>query len=266
MAVATYGLGDAPGSYGIGAAGTYNLNGKPYTPPAPTTSTGFNLAQVLGLGNDIFSSAATAASDFGQSDAQSAIATGDQQEADAYNHAAAVAQANETLALAAGQVEQAQSGLQLRKTLGSIRADTAANGFSGAGSALALLRSSTRQGQLSQQIIGLNSQEQAGGYEQQVAAANEEAAAATAGATAATSAANTENTLGAASRTNAMNEAATLGVNVPGLGSVSDSYIPSINVSSLVNQPLNPSNTTLPIPISGSTPGMVGAAASTMGG
>lgn len=184
--------------------------------------------EYLGLVSDLFSAINTSAASFGQAAGQSALAAGDTQEAGAYGNAQAIANANASLALSAGQVEQAQTGLQVRKAIGAQQAGVAANGFGASGSALALLRSSTRQGLLQQQIIGMNAALESGGYQEQGAAASAEAAAATAAASSASALAASENAIGAASKTNAINEAAALGANIPGLSGLSGTNVASV--------------------------------------
>ena len=183
--------------------------------PTPAATT-LDPSLVSGLFNTID----TSTQDFGQAQSNQVLAQGDTAEAGAYGNVETIAQANARLAQAAGQVEQAQQGITIRQAQGAERAAQASNGFGAGGSAAALLRESTRQGQLEQSITGINSTLQAGGYQQQGAAAAAEAAAANTAANAATSVANTETQIGQQSRTNATNEAAILanmlGINVPG--------------------------------------------------
>lgn len=181
------------------------------------------------LVSDLFSTIDTGVEDLGQANAENALASGDTEEAGAYGSAQAIANANSNIALAAGQVEQAQTGLQVRQTIGTEQADVAGGGFSGSsGTALALMRTSTRQGVLQQQIQGVNADLQSGGYQEQSAAAVAEEDAAQASASEATQLAQTEQAIGQASKTNAVNEAQALGINIPGLSSLSATNVPTI--------------------------------------
>jgi len=179
--------------------------------------------------SDLFNAIDQAPEDFGQADAESALAKGDTEESSAYTTAEAIANANARLATVGGQVQQAQEGIQIRQTLGSQRAAVAAGGFQESGSALDLLRSSTQQGLLQQQITGINAQEQSAGYQEQGEAAAAEGAATTAAGSAATALAGTDQALGSAAKTNAVNEATALGVSIPGLGGLSATSIPTVN-------------------------------------
>lgn len=179
--------------------------------------------------SDLFSAINTAPVDFAQSASETALASGDEAEQSAYTQAENIATANARLAQVGGTVAEAQQGLQIRKTLGSQRAAVSAGGFGESGSALAVMRSSTRQGLLQQQITGVNAEEQAAGYQEQGAASVAEGAAAGAAASSASSLAASDAALGTASKTNAINEAAALGVNIPGLGNLSATSIPNVN-------------------------------------
>lgn len=201
------GQGIFPSSIGSGAAAPVN----------PTTV------------SDLFGAIDAGVTDFAQADAEGDIATGDAGEASAYQNAAAIAQGAARVAQVSGSVQEAQEGLQVQKTLGSQRAAVAAGGFGESGSALDLLRSSTRQGLLQQQIIGVNAEEQASGYLAQGAASTAEASAASAAANSAASLASSDAAMGVASKTNAGNEAAAMGLSIPGLSGLSATSIPTVN-------------------------------------
>lgn len=204
-----------------------SLNGAP---PATTALT-------PALVNDLFNDIDTSVESLGQANAEGALATGDTAEASDYASAGAIAAANARLATASGQVEQAQTGLEIRQTIGAQQAGIAGAGFANTGTALNLLRSSTRQGTLQQQIIGMNSQLEAGGYQAQAAAAAAEGSAASAAGTSATDLAATETAVGNASKTNAINLQSTLGVNIPGIGGLSATSVPSIPGSLAAGNP-----------------------------
>jgi hypothetical protein len=195
-------------------------NGNPSQTPIPVTE------QTTG---DLFADITGGVTDFANAGASSATAAGDLEEAGAYETAEAIANSNARLAGVAGTVEQAQQGIQIRQTLGTQMSQVAAGGFGESGSALSLLRSSTQQGLLAQQITGVNAELQAAGYEQQGAASEAEAGAASGAATAASGLAASYAALGAASKTAAITTAAGMGVNIPGLGGLSATSIPATN-------------------------------------
>ena len=190
--------------------------------------------------SDLFGAIDQAPTDFAAATADSALAAGDTTEGGLYGTAEGIANSNATLAQAAGQVEQAQQGLQIRQTIGSQRAAVAAGGFQEAGSAVDLLRSSTQQGLLAQQITGMNSQLQASSYLQQGTALAAQGTAAAAAGTAANDNAASLSALGAAAKTNAVNEAAALNVNIPGLANLSGTSIPTVNPVTIGNQAISP--------------------------
>ena len=187
--------------------------------------------------SDLISSITNATQEFGQAQSQSDLSTGDIAEQTAYTNAGATATANARLALLSGNLQQYQEQLQLGKTLGTQQAQiSGGNLSSNSGTALALLRSSTQQGLLQQQITGLNAQLLSGGYTQQGEASTAEAAAAGAAGTAASDLSTNLTTLANASKTNAVNEAAALGQNIPGIGNISATAMPTINPVTLLNQ------------------------------
>ena len=195
--------------------------------------------------SDLISSITNATQEFGQANAENAMATGDLGEETAYNTAGSIANANARLALVGGQVQQYQQGLQIQQTLGAQRAAVSAGGFAESGSSLALLRSSTQQGLLQQQITGVNSELQAGGYTEQGAASAAEAAAAGAAAASSSALAANATTIATTSKTNAINEAAALGLNIPGISNISATSMPAVNPVTLAQTAQQPANSTL---------------------
>ncbi len=230
----------------------------------PLTSTGAladpitGKAQLTGqLINDLTTNINSAVTNFGTAAGDTLTATGDlaasagyTSEAGTYSSAAAIARQNETLAGAAGTIEQAQIGLQVGRTIGSQQAGIASAGFGSGGTALNLMRASQRQGVLEQQLTGVNSTMQQMGYEEQATAATAESqAASTSAATsltaaaAANSAAATATAVGNATKTNANSMAATLGLNIPGLSGLSATSMPTIdpsNIAALQPTPTGP--------------------------
>ena len=188
------------------------------------------------LVNDLTSNITNAVTNYGQAQAQSLAATGYGEEATSYTNAAAIARQNERLAGAAGQVEQAQIGLEVGKTIGTQQAGIAAAGFGSGGTALSLMRASQRQGTIEKQLAGVNTEIQQTGYEQQAQAAEAESRAATTSSQQAGALAATSSTVAGALRTNANSIAATLGLNIPGLSTLSATSMPSTNAADLMNQ------------------------------
>lgn len=189
--------------------------------------------------NDLFSASGTAAEDQAQSQAQGIIASGDQQEAQAYLTAAGVADNNARLARASGLIQQYQEGRQVEKAIGAQTADINAAGFAsanhtGAGTALFLQRDSVQQGALESQLIGENAEIQAGGFEQQSAAAKAEAAAAQTAGNAASTLAGAASAAGTSLTTNALNNAMSL-LNSPTLDANGNPVSPTTGVARLTS-------------------------------
>jgi hypothetical protein len=185
---------------------------------ANTPATVSNLFQLIGESSDLSA----------QGQSFQDIAAGDVAEAGAYGEAGDIARGNARLAIVGGQIEQAQEQVKLGQTIGSQKAAVAAGGFASSGSALSLLRSSTQQGLLQQQITGVNSELQAGGYEAQGAASDAEAAAATAAGKSATDLSAHAIAMAAATKTYATNVAGQMSLTVPGLANLSGTNIPSV--------------------------------------
>jgi len=191
--------------------------------------------------NDLTSNITNAVTQYGQSQASALAAQGYGEEATSYTSAAAIARQNETLAGAAGQVEQAQIGLEVGRTIGSQQAGIAAAGFGSGGTALALLRANQRQGTMEKQLAGVNTSLQQAGFEQQATAAEAEARAASTSAATSASLAATSSTVAGALRSDANSIAATLGLNIPGLSTLSATSMPTANAADLMNQLSTPS-------------------------
>ena len=95
-------------------------------------------------------------------------------EADAYRIAGGIAGENQRVEAMSESVRQIQIQKQVDQTIGAQKARTAANGFQLSGSSLDIMASSTREGLLSQQISGVQSQQTQSGYLAQAAAAEGE--------------------------------------------------------------------------------------------
>ena len=255
--------------------------------PSIATTLAGNPALSGNLINDLMSNITNAVTQYGQSQADSLTATGRmaeakgytqeaagydaqslgfEQEAGSYDTAAAIARSNQRLAGASGDIEQAQIGLQVSKTIGSQQASVAAAGFGSGGTALSLMRSSNRQGTIEKQLAGTNSEMQQLGFAQQAQAADTEAIgartsatgattmadyarssadAATASAESSTALANTSSTVANALKTNATSMASSLALNIPDLANLSATQMPSVNAVDLMNQLQNPQTTML---------------------
>jgi len=187
--------------------------------------------------------AATAAQDIAQGQAQGIIAQGDQAESNAYLQAGAVADTNARLARASAGIQSAQEDRNIYKAVGGQQSDIAGAGF-GSGnsgtSSLFLMADSVHQGALAKQLIGVQGEITAGGFQQQsLAAQAESAAAAAAGGAAstlgaaATAAAGTvtdnATQTGTALQTNALNSAMSLLGNSSGGGGVTSANALSAN-------------------------------------
>jgi hypothetical protein len=194
--------------------GAQTISAGPATPTTPANVS--SLFDLLGQS----SQADTQEISFGD------IAAGDLQEAGAYGTAAGIATANSRLALIGGDIEQAQEGIKLGQTIGSQRAAVSAGGFANSGTALNLLRSSTQQGHIQQQITGVNAELQSGGFQEQAAAAGAEGSAASAAAASQTALAAGAKALSVATKTMATNTAASMGITVPGMSKLSGTNIP----------------------------------------
>lgn len=179
--------------------------------------------------SDLFSAIDTATTQDAQSLAENYTAVGDTGEENAYTTAAAIANANSRLAAINGTIQQAQEALALRRTQGAATAGVAAGGFTVGGSALDILRGNNRQGLLEQQLTGSTAQLAAGGYAQQGEASVAEAAAAGTASQAASVLSASDLAVASQSKTNAINEAAAMGVTIPGLDDLSATSIPNAN-------------------------------------
>lgn len=97
-------------------------------------------------------------------------------EAAAYGTAAGIAEENARTEVIAESIRQVQIAKDIDRTVGSIKAATAANGFIQSGSSLDIMASTMREGYLSQQISGMQSQQVERGHLAQQAAAEGEMA------------------------------------------------------------------------------------------
>lgn len=178
------------------------------------------LRQNAGAINDIVSNVANqaglAAQDEANSQAQTISSQGSQAEASAYGTAQTIAQQNAQLAGFSGQIQKVQALRSAFQTIGAQKAAVAASGFGNSGSALDLLRSSTQQAYLNNQVIGTNSALQQGGFLQQAAAATAEQTAAKTASQAALTLAASEKSAGELAQANAANEASALSKVFPG--------------------------------------------------
>jgi hypothetical protein len=127
----------------------------------------------------LYGEAASAVTAAGEQTALTTEATGTTAEAAQYQTAGQISAQNAATAEVSGQLQQYQNTRTLMNTLGTQRATYASNGFAQSGSALGVARSSLQQGLLQNQVLGVNSQLEAGGYLEQVAASEAEATAAT---------------------------------------------------------------------------------------
>lgn len=194
------------------------------------------LAPTATLISDLFKQIDTSVNADAEAKSQAIAATGDTEEGNLYTSAQGIAQQNARLALVGGQIAQSQEQLQVARTIGSQRATVAGSGFAAAGSAVNIMRASTQQGVLQNQLLGVNANLQAGGYQEQASAASAEAAAANTAGAEATSLATTSGVIAAASKTNAVNTAAAMGLTVPGLSNLSSTSIPTVDVADVMQQ------------------------------
>lgn len=95
-------------------------------------------------------------------------------EAAAYGTAAGIAEENARTEVIAESIRQVQIAKDVDRTVGSIKAATAANGFMQSGSSLDIMASTMREGYLSEQISGMQSQQVQRGHLAQQAAAEGE--------------------------------------------------------------------------------------------
>lgn len=145
---------------------------------APTVTP--DLSLLKGAVDQSLSLNATAAEDTANATAQGLTATGDQQEANLYGNAIAVANNNVGLEAIAGQLQGVQIARKASATTGTAAANAAANGYSGNSlSSVLMLQDSVRQGALAQQLNTAQTNINEGGYEEQAAASQVEQQAAT---------------------------------------------------------------------------------------
>lgn len=194
---------------------TFGGFGSTFGGGGQSVSPSSNPSQYAGLilqsGNDILGLKGQAAADTMSATAQGYAVQGANIEAGTYGTAADVATNNAAVEAASQKVQAFQENRLIGSTVGSIRADTEANGFkSGTGTGMNLIRSSYQQGDLAQQIIAVNSNLAQEGYlGQALASRGEQAAASVAGSAAAALQSGYTNAAATAS-TEAANETAAL--------------------------------------------------------
>ncbi|SRR5579884_470543 len=143
-----------------------------------------NTATLNEIVSSVLSLRAQSQLDQAKATAAEAQAQGSQAEAGAYTTSATIAEQNAFLAEASGKIQQYQQLRSAFQTIGAQKAAVAAAGFASSGSSLDLLRSSTQQAYLQNQILGINAASAQSGYLGQAAASRAEATAATAASTA----------------------------------------------------------------------------------
>ncbi len=132
--------------------------------------TGVN--NILGLSGQSVQDAYTAL-------AQETAAQGYAQQAQDYGAATQISDQNAALTQASAQIQGYQQKAQAGRTIGTMIATRAANGFGNAGTPLMMLRGSLMQSALTQQLTQTQGNINAGGYLEQAAASSGEQAAAT---------------------------------------------------------------------------------------
>lgn len=169
-----------------------------------------NAPAINSIVSNIATQAGNAAEQTAASKAASITAGGQTAQATSYGKAAQIATANAGLQAISGKISQFQALRSAFRTIGSQKAAVAASGFTGGGSNLSLLRSSTQQAYLNNQVLGLNSELAQAGYLEQAAASQGEQAQATSAASASNVLSAAEAKAGQLAQSNATNEAAAL--------------------------------------------------------
>jgi hypothetical protein len=100
------------------------------------------------FGGGFFSNIGGGVSDFFAGLGDQAKAEGDRLEGQRYEEAAGLADLNAQFTSQSEAIQEYQAGRSAEKTIGSIRADVAASGFTEGGSALHILRDSANQNAL----------------------------------------------------------------------------------------------------------------------
>lgn len=99
-------------------------------------------------------------------------------EAESYRKGSAAARESGRLSEVSTRVQTIQADRKINRTLGAQQATAAAAGFEASGSNLDLLRDSTAQGHMTDQMIGLQGEINANAFEQQALASDAQAVAA----------------------------------------------------------------------------------------
>jgi hypothetical protein len=133
---------------------------------------------LLGFSSDSVNNDAAATKAGYDAQAAGLSATGYDLEGDAYAHASELSRQNETLALVSSHIQQTREDRQIYQSLSSQKAAVAASGFAGGQSALALYADSASQGALAKQLIGVQGNITANGYEQEAQASDAQSGAA----------------------------------------------------------------------------------------
>lgn len=183
------------------------------TDPAFATQ---NAAVISSIVNSLLGQEGSSKEQLANAEAETSTATGLQGESDAYTKAAQIAGQNADLTEASGRIQGIQQLRSAFQTIGGQKADVAAAGFKSSGSNVDLLRSSTKQAYLNNQIIGTNAHLQAGGFLEQQAASTGEASATGAASTAQLALAKQNQSAGELSQANATSMAQALSQIMPG--------------------------------------------------
>lgn len=195
--------------------------------PAASTGSQSTILAESGLLNALYGETAAATTAKGEAAALTTEAAGVTAEANQYGIAGDISTQNAALAQVSGSLQQYQNTRTLMKTLGTQAAGISSAGFADSGSAVDLARSSLQQGLLQGQVIGTNTQLEAGGYFQQAAASAAEKAAATATAATEGIQANTANQVAALDTANAAATSGYLNM-IPGAGAAT-ANLPTIS-------------------------------------
>ena len=169
-----------------------------------------DLTLLRGTVSDILGQQGTAAADTASATGATDTALGASAEQTAYGQAQTLANQNAGLEEMSGRIQELQTQRQVQQTIGEQRAQIAAAGFGKSGTALDLLRASTQQGNLADQLIRTQTAMNVGGFNAQAAAAQGEGAAAGFASNAATNLAAAYSSAATTATTNAANETAAL--------------------------------------------------------
>jgi hypothetical protein len=121
------------------------------------------------FGGGFFSNVGGGVSDFFQGLGDQAKAEGDRLEGQRYQEAAGLADKNAAFTAQSEAIQEYQAGRSAEKTIGGIKADVAANGFTEGGSALDILRDSANQAALQAGVLKQQGLITEAGYQEQAA-------------------------------------------------------------------------------------------------